>query len=85
VTFLLVFPEPNPKNQQDLIIRWLLGPAGWTMSVCKVDLHVSGKYRYVWSHPEMGEMGVKGVFKEIIIPRTIVNTENFDQPWYPGE
>jgi hypothetical protein len=28
--------------------QWLLGPDGWPMPVCEIDLRVGGKYRYVW-------------------------------------
>lgn len=75
----------DAMTKPELIRRWLLGPEGWTMPVCEVDLRIGGKYRYVWSHPEKGEMGMGGVFKEILKPEKIVNTEKFEQSWYPGE
>ena len=31
------------------------------------------------------EMGVRGEYREIVPPERIVNTELFDEPWYPGE
>lgn len=69
-----------------LIQRWLLGPDGWTMPVCTVDLRVGGKYRYVWKKDKTGEeMGMGGVFREIVPDQTIVCTEVFDHAWYPGE
>jgi uncharacterized protein YndB with AHSA1/START domain len=30
-------------------------------------------------------MGVRGEYREIVPPERIVNTELFDEPWYPGE
>lgn len=73
-------------TQPELIQRWLLGPEGWTMPVCQVDLRVGGSYRYVWRNVKDGmEMGVSGVYREIVPPERIVHTERFDQPWYPGE
>ena len=30
-------------TKPDLIRRWLLGPDGWTMPVCEVDLRVGGR------------------------------------------
>ncbi len=73
-------------TKPELIKRWLLGPDGWSMPVCEVDLKVGGKYRYVWRRDEDGtEMGVGGVFREIVPPERIVHTEKFDQAWYPGE
>jgi uncharacterized protein YndB with AHSA1/START domain len=30
-------------------------------------------------------MGSRGVFREIVPPRRVVCSEQFDEPWYPGE
>ena len=69
-----------------LVQRWLLGPPGWSMPVCEIDLKVGGKYRYVWRRDKDGtEMGMGGVYREIVAPERIVATEKFDQSWYPGE
>ena len=69
-----------------LVKRWLLGPDGWSMPVCEIDLKVGGKYRYVWRRDKDGtEMGMGGVYREIVAPERIVATEKFDQSWYPGE
>jgi uncharacterized protein YndB with AHSA1/START domain len=72
-------------SKPELIRRWLLGPEGWTMPICEVDFKVGGKYRYVWQNADKGEMGMGGVFKEIIPVEKIVSTEKFEQSWYPGE
>ena len=37
-----------------LVKRWLLGPDGWSMPVCEIDLKVGGKYRYVWQRDKDG-------------------------------
>ncbi|MBV9495229.1 MAG: SRPBCC family protein [Acidobacteria bacterium] len=71
-------------TKPELLKRWLLGPPGWTMPVCEVDLRVGGRYRYVWEK-DGEEMGMGGVFREIVAPERIVNTEQFDNPWYEGE
>src|SRR5262249_24514776 len=42
-------------------------------------------YRYVWRNQDGAEMGMGGVFREIVRPERLVATERFDQPWYPGE
>ena len=68
-----------------LIRRWLLGPPGWTMPVCEVDLRVGGRYRYVWHGPEGVTMGMGGTFREIIAPDRLVSTESFDEDWTGGE
>lgn len=73
-------------TKPELIRRWLLGPDGWTMPVCEVDLRVGGAYRYVWKKESSGEqMGMGGVFREVVRPGRIVATEKFDDAWYPGE
>jgi uncharacterized protein YndB with AHSA1/START domain len=73
-------------TRPELLERWLLGPPGWSMIVCEIDLRVGGAYRYVWRHDRDGtEMGMGGVFREIVPPERIVSTERFDEAWYPGE
>jgi uncharacterized protein YndB with AHSA1/START domain len=72
-------------TKPELVKQWLLGPEGWSMPVCEIDLRVGGKYRYVWRHAKGHEMGMGGVFREIVPPERIVSTEKFDESWYPGE
>src|SRR5262249_28613545 len=73
-------------TKPELVKRWLLGPDGWEMPVCEIDLRVGGKYRYVWRNTKNGsEMGMGGVYREIVVPERIVSTEKFEQEWYPGE
>jgi uncharacterized protein YndB with AHSA1/START domain len=72
-------------TKPELVKQWLLGPEGWSMPVCEIDLRVGGKYRYVWRHVKGHEMGMGGVFREIVPPERIVSTEKFDESWYPGE
>jgi uncharacterized protein YndB with AHSA1/START domain len=72
-------------TKPELITRWLTGPPGWSMPVCEVDLKVGGAYRYVWRNDDGREMGMGGVFREIVPPERIVSTEKFDDPWYQGE
>ena len=73
-------------TKPELVRRWLLGPDGWTMPVCEIDLRVGGRYRYVWRKESIGkDMGMGGVFREIARPARIVATEQFDDAWYQGE
>jgi uncharacterized protein YndB with AHSA1/START domain len=72
-------------TKPEYIQRWLLGPDGWTMPICQIDLRVGGKYRYVWRNQDGREMGMGGVFREIAAPERFVATEQFDEAWYPGE
>ncbi|HEY3222017.1 MAG TPA: SRPBCC family protein [Gemmatimonadales bacterium] len=68
-----------------LMQRWLLGPPGWTMPVCEIDLRVGGKYRYVWENADGRKMGMGGTFKEIVRPSRIVATELYEDYWTGGE
>ena len=72
-------------TKPEFVRRWLLGPEGWEMPVCEIDLRVGGRFRYVWRHASGQEMGMGGVYKEIVAPERIVSTERFDDPWYQGE
>ena len=73
-------------TKPELVKQWLLGPAGWSMPLCEIDLRVGGSYRFLWRHEAKGtEMGIRGVYREIVPPERVVNTEVFDEPWYPGE
>ena len=55
------------------------------MPICKIDLSVGGAYRYVWRKEGVSDMGLGGVFQEIVSPERIVATERFDESWYPGD
>jgi uncharacterized protein YndB with AHSA1/START domain len=73
-------------TKPELVKRWLLGPDGWTMPVCEIDLRAGGAYRYVWRKQSTGkDMGMGGVFLEVVRPEKLVATEKFDDAWYPGE
>lgn len=72
-------------TKPELVKRWLGKRNGWTMPVCEMDLRVGGKYRWVWRGPNDVEMGMGGVYREIVPNERIVSTEKFDQSWYPGE
>ena len=69
----------------ELVRQWLLGPPGWSMPVCEIDLKVGGAYRYVWRHTSGREMGMGGLYRAITPQQRIVCTELYDDAWYPGE
>jgi uncharacterized protein YndB with AHSA1/START domain len=73
-------------TRPELLKRWLLGPDGWALVVCDLDLRVGGRYRYVWRRDRDGvEMGMGGEYREIVPGERIVSTEVFDDAWYPGQ
>jgi uncharacterized protein YndB with AHSA1/START domain len=55
------------------------------MTVCEVDLRPGGAYRYAWRNDDGREMGMGGVYREVVAPERILATEKFDESWYPGE
>lgn len=66
-------------TEPTLVRRWLLGPPGWTMPVCEMDVRVGGGYRWRWrSTAGDSEFGFSGVFREVDAPAKIVHTEIYD-------
>jgi uncharacterized protein YndB with AHSA1/START domain len=68
-----------------LVKQWLGVRSGWTLDVCEIDLRKGGKYRYVWIHAKGTEMGMGGVFRDVVPNERLVSSEKFDQSWYEGE
>ena len=76
----------DAHTRPELVRRWLLGPPGWEMPVCDIDLRVGGKYRYEWVDKGRGKtMGMGGVFTEVVKPEIIGSKEKFDDDWTGGE
>jgi uncharacterized protein YndB with AHSA1/START domain/effector-binding domain-containing protein len=69
-------------TKPDLLKRWF-GPRGWSLVVCEVDLRVGGGFRFVLRGPDGKDMGMRGVYREIVPPERSVHVESFDD--YPGE
>jgi uncharacterized protein YndB with AHSA1/START domain len=69
-------------SKPELLKRWF-GPRGWSLVVCEVDFKVGGGFRFVLRGPDGREMGMRGVYKEIVPPERSVHMESFDD--YPGE
>lgn len=72
-------------TKPELVKRWLGVFGGWSLDTCEIDLKVGGSYRYVWHGPDGSEMGMRGIYREIVWPERIVCTESFDEKWYEGE
>jgi uncharacterized protein YndB with AHSA1/START domain len=65
------------------ITDWMLGPEGWTMPVCDVDLRPGGEWRFVWRRADGKEMGMNGVYREVAPPERMVFTETWGGDWPP--
>lgn len=74
----------DAHTRPELVRRWMLGPDGWTMPVCEIDLRTGGAFRYMWRKNDQ-HMGVRGTFLEIVAPSRIVHSEIFDEDWTGGE
>jgi len=69
-----------------LVQRWMLGPPGWTMPVCEMDVRPGGKFNWRWRSEENGaEFGFAGEFREVERPSRIVHVERFDPGDVGGE
>ncbi len=65
-----------------LIQKWMLGPPGWSMPVCEMDVREGGTYRWRWRSDEDGkEFGFFGEFKQVNAPAKLVHAEHYD----PGD
>ena len=69
-------------SKPELLKRWF-GPRGWSLEVCDVDFKVGGGFRFVLRGPDGKQMGMRGVYREIVPPERSVHMESFDD--YPGE
>jgi uncharacterized protein YndB with AHSA1/START domain len=67
----------NPQHAP----HWLLGPEGWTMPVCEIDLRPGGAWHFVWRRSDGTEMGMRGVYQEIVPPERLVSTESWGGDW----
>jgi uncharacterized protein YndB with AHSA1/START domain len=90
IAFTRVFDAPRRLvfdcfTKPELLKRWGLGPRAWTLTGCEVDLRVGGTWRFVMTKNTGAEMIMSGIFREIVMPERLVQTERFENPWYPGE
>jgi len=63
------------------VTQWMLGPPGWTMPVCEVDLRPGGSWHFVWRNEEGAELEMHGVYQEISPPDRFVATESWGGDW----
>lgn len=67
------------------VLRHWFGPRGWSLVVCEVDLKVDGAWRFVVRRANGTEIGMSGVYREIVPPERFVHTQTFDLEDFPGE
>jgi uncharacterized protein YndB with AHSA1/START domain len=74
---LLFAVHTEPHHLQ----AWMLGPPGWAMTVCEIDLRPGGAWRCVWRGEDGTEMAITGVYLEVDPPARIVHTESWGEGW----
>ncbi len=67
-------------TEAELIQKWLLGPEGWTMTVCLSDARPNGKIRYEWTHVKGGSFYLTGEYLELEPYSRIVHVERMHLP-----
>jgi uncharacterized protein YndB with AHSA1/START domain len=61
--------------------HWMLGPDGWTMPVCEIDLRPGGSWHFVWRHSNGKEMEMRGEYREVKPPERVVSSESWGPDW----
>jgi uncharacterized protein YndB with AHSA1/START domain len=67
----------NPAH----VPHWMLGPEGWTMPVCEIDLRPGGVWHFVWRKTDGTEMDMRGSYREVVPPERLVSTESWGKEW----
>ena len=70
-------------TRPELMARWLEAP-GRTLAISTSDLEVGGAYRFVWRGPGKSDVGMYGVYRELVPPERLVRTEIWED-WDAGE
>jgi uncharacterized protein YndB with AHSA1/START domain len=68
-------------TQPEHIVRWMLGPEGWTMPVCEIDLRPGGRWHMVWRRADGSEMAMTGEYQEVTPWSQTVQTESWGPGW----
>ena len=66
-------------TQPALLRRWMLGPPGWSMPICDMDVRPGGQYRWGWqSEDGTQSFGFHGTFEAVEPGVRLVHSEHFD-------
>jgi uncharacterized protein YndB with AHSA1/START domain len=63
------------------VTQWMLGPDGYTMPVCEIDLRPGGAWHFVWRGPGRQELSMDGEYRDVARPERLVATERWGDPW----
>lgn len=64
----------------ELVQKWMLGPEGWSMPVCRCDARPGGSFRYEWANGKGGGFHLTGEFIELQPFSRIVHIERMHLP-----
>lgn len=67
-------------TEPSILQRWLLGPDGWTMPVCVLELRPGGAIRYEWRNGDGHGFHLTGEIVELEPTRRIVHIERMHLP-----
>lgn len=81
-----VFDAPRKRvwdawTSPDHLPHWMLGPDGWTMPVCEVDLRPGGAWHFAWQRADGSRMEMRGQYREVDAPARLVSTESWGGDW----
>ncbi|MFT3727721.1 MAG: SRPBCC domain-containing protein [Terricaulis sp.] len=70
----------DAHTKPELVKRWLLGPEGWSMPKCEIDLRPGGDYLYGWRNAANPDQyfEIGGTYKEITPHSEIKHSERFN-------
>lgn len=63
------------------VTKWMLGPDGYSMPVCEIDLRPGGAWHFVWRGPGSHELSMDGEYRDVARPERLVATERWGDPW----
>lgn len=72
-------------TRPELVAKWLHGWDDWRLEVREMDVRPGGALRWIWHGPKGEQMGLRGVYREVVPAERLVHTEIFDEDWTGGE
>ena len=75
-------PEAVYRAHTDptIVQKWLLGPEGWTMPVCRMETKPGGSFRYEWANAKGQGFYITGEYLELHPHSRIVHVERMFLP-----
>lgn len=71
----------DAHTKPEHVTQWMLGPEGWSMPVCEIDLKPGGEWHFVWRRSDGSELDMRGEYREVVVPERLVSTERWGEDW----